>query len=66
MPSVKQFVSTASPRVVLVVDHFERLLRPDSTISLELRRIFEIWATAPSAKLVFTSRRSVSEALLAG
>ncbi|WP_200254924.1 hypothetical protein [Thiococcus pfennigii] len=63
---VKQFVSMAAPGIVLVVDHFERLLRPDDRVSPELDRIFGLWATVPGAKVIITSRRRVSATVLNG
>lgn len=62
----KTFAVAVAPRVVIVVDHFERLLRPDSTLESKINQVFQIWGSTPGAKLIFTSRKRVPATVLPG
>ena len=56
---LEKFLKERMERLVVVFDHWERIIEPDGTLhDQELRRFIELLATAPHSKLIITSRRN--------
>lgn len=57
---INDFLRTHGPKIILVIDHFERLLAPDGLISDKDIRSLLVLLAKSGAKLMLTSRRGVS------